>query len=162
MTDSFRLKGWHVLATLLGFFGAVIAANAVFVNFAVRSFPGQDVEKSYLQGLHFNDELAAKERQAALRWSARLEVAERAGDRAVIEIAIASSSGEPVSGLAVGGVLRRPASEKEDRKLEFSSVGSGRYRAEASGLAPGAYDLRLTARSVDDGEFKLAKRLLLK
>jgi nitrogen fixation protein FixH len=161
MSSGFRLKGWHVLASLLGFFGVITAANAIFITYAIRSFPGQQVEKSYLQGLRFNEEIAARERQTALGWSARVVEARTDGAVAMFEIVIVAGDGTALSGLQVSGELRRPASDREDQVLVFSDLGDGRYRVETSGLAAGAYDLSARAVSPRGEEFKFAKRLML-
>ncbi|MEO1305623.1 MAG: FixH family protein, partial [Pseudomonadota bacterium] len=64
------LKGWHVLLIMLGFFGIMFAVNGVFLYHAITSFPGEDIKKSYVQGLNYNDTLAVRAAQAELGWQA--------------------------------------------------------------------------------------------
>lgn len=160
MTGKFRLRGRHVLASLLGFFAVIMTANGIFLTYAIRSFPGQQVEKSYLQGLHFNEEIAAQRRQQELGWSAAVEARFEAGS-ATVEIALSDKEAAPLTNLVIRGELRRPASEREDRKLTFAASVSGLYRAEAMDLTPGAYDIFAVATSPAGDEFKIEKRIML-
>ncbi|MEL7028643.1 MAG: FixH family protein, partial [Pseudomonadota bacterium] len=112
MTERFQLKGWHVLAALLSFFGTVFAVNAVFVTQAVRTFPGEQVEKSYLQGLEYNKVLEERAAQTALGWTASLDRAEIADGGLRLAVRVTDANGAPVPGLQVNGVLRRPAAAR--------------------------------------------------
>lgn len=158
---SFKLNGRHVLAVLVGFFMTVIAANAIFITLAIKSFPGEQEKKSYLQGLAYNERIAEREAQAALGWSARLARSEIVGDEGVIELEFASANGAPVEGLALTGLLARPASRNSDAPLVFEEVEPGRYRATAPEISPGAWRLSAAATSARGEKFRLEKRLLL-
>ena len=49
-------------------FGVTIGVNATFITLAMRTHPGEDVPRSYYQGLNFNDTLAQRrERRRGLR-----------------------------------------------------------------------------------------------
>ncbi|MBY0568151.1 MAG: FixH family protein [Hyphomonadaceae bacterium] len=141
----FRVRGWHVLASMLVFFGAIIAVNVAFAVIAVRSFPGEDVRRSYLQGIHYNDTLAQRRAETAVGWTAVAALAERDG-APVLEISIQAPDGEPIRGATITGVLQRPATAREDRDLSFVEVGDGRYEAEPGALATGQWRLRAQAQ----------------
>ena len=51
------LKGWHVLAGFLVFFGVDIAVNTVFMVSAYRTFPGEISMTPYEDGIAFNASL---------------------------------------------------------------------------------------------------------
>lgn len=160
MTRSFRLKGWHVLTMLLSFFFLILTANLIFVTVAVRSFPGEQEKKSYLMGVAFNDRLDARAAQAALGWRAEIEAAALIEGRAAIDIAF-SAAAAPVSGLALTGVLARPADDEEDHELTFIELRPGLYRTSVDDVAPGAWKFVATAIGPDDEVFELEKRLIL-
>jgi nitrogen fixation protein FixH len=145
----FEIRGWHVLAALLGFFGAVIAVNAAFAVIAVQSFPGEDVRRSYLQGLQYNETLAERRAQAELGWQA-VAAFEAATDGPVLEVSLHTRDGVPVEGAAIEGDLQWPTDARLDRALAFEPVGGGRYVARLAGLAEGRWRVRATARR-DDG-----------
>ena len=152
-----ELKGVHVLAAMLLFFGAIIATNVAFSIVAIRSFPGEDERRSYLQGLRFNETLAQRSAQQALGWRATAGIEGR-GDMAVISVQIADRAGRPVSGLTLDGKLRRPATTRDDIEFVFRSVGNGVYSAEVRGLAAGGWTLHATA-SRGTEQFELERRL---
>ncbi len=150
---EFRLTGKHVLAALLGFFAMIFIANGIFLTVAVRSFPGEHVEKSYLQGLNYNDTLAEREAQAALGWRASIEEARLENGAAVIGVKFLDADAAPLSGLDLVSSLSRPASDESDQTLRFESVGRGLYRAVASDVGEGAWVLSVAAhRQHDDGD----------
>ena len=155
------LKGSHVLAIALAFLAVILAANAVFITLAIKTFPGQVVDKPYEQGLRFNEQIAAKSRQAALGWTADIDRATIVNGDAEIEIRFASSSGDPLHGLAIEGQLRRPAAKGEDKALVFESGSSGAYIAKVGGVEMGAWDLTVTATAQTGETFALKKRLIL-
>jgi nitrogen fixation protein FixH len=141
-----QLKGWHVLAAMLAFFAAIIAVNVGFAVVAIESFPGEDVRRSYLQGLNYNDALTERRRQADLGWQARARL-ENEG----LVVTLEDRDGRPLSGLTLSGDLRWPADERLDRRLDFAPDGEGRYVAALSDLRPGYWRLRAHAAAADGG-----------
>jgi nitrogen fixation protein FixH len=159
MKDAFILRGKHVLAILLGAFASVIAANAVFITLAVRTFPGEEEKKSYVQGLAYNARLAEREAQERLQWSVGIARLDRAGSQIEIELSFLSHDGRPLSGLMVKGALERPAAD-DVRKLEFRELAPGRYRASAANAGPGSWRLDAVATGPDSTIFRLEKKLV--
>ena len=133
-----ELKGWHVLLIMLGFFGVMFSVNGVFLFHAITSFPGEDIKKSYVQGLSFNDTLADRAAQAELGWSAEAGLIE---DRLVFRLQDAAST--PLSNQIVVGELRRLATNQEDRAISFQPRMRGEYVADPGTLAPGQWLLRV-------------------
>lgn len=142
---SRQVRGWHVLAALLAFFGAVIAVNVVFIAAAVRTFPGEDVRRSYLQGLKHNDTLAERRDQAALGWRASAVLVGGAED-AVLEVTLSERDEDPLDGVQLSGELQWPTDARLDRALDFRPAGAGRYVAALGQLPPGRWRLRAHAQ----------------
>lgn len=138
---DFVLKGWHVLTMLLTFFGVVIAMNVAFITLAVQSFPGEDVKRSYVQGLEYNKTLEARARQAALGWQADARFTGSALAPA-LSITFTDRSGAPVRDLTIEATLRRPTTDRHDITLTFTQDAPGVYRADLAALAAGAWKLR--------------------
>jgi nitrogen fixation protein FixH len=148
MTRAFELRGWHVLAMLLAFFGAVIAVNVTFITYALGSFPGEDVRRSYVQGLEYNDTLAERHAQAALGWRAAAALNARE-QGAVLEVTLRTRDGAPLEGAAVSGALQWPTTSEFDRELVFNPAGNGRYVAQLGELPTGRWRLRARAERGD-------------
>lgn len=134
-----ELKGWHVLLIMLGFFGVMFAVNGVFLYHAITSFPGEDVKKSYVQGLNYNDTLAARAAQAELGWTAEAGLVGRE-----LVFRLSDAEGQPLSNYAVIGEIRRRATQDADRALVFQATTSGEYRVDMEGLDSGQWDLRIS------------------
>jgi nitrogen fixation protein FixH len=157
-----EITGRHVLIGLLGFFGIMLLVNGIFVYFALSTFNGLENPNAYRDGLHYNQRIAAAERQAALGWSHRLAV----GEAGRLEVTIRDKAGEPVSGLAVNGDIRRPVGDGPAQPLVFDEVGSGIYAAKPAGLAAGNWIVSLDARGPRGGgeatAYRIKERLWLK
>lgn len=143
-TSGKELKGWHVLLIMLGFFGVMFAVNGVFLYHAITSFPGEDVKKSYVQGLHYNDTLAARAAQTERGWTAEAGLQ---GDQLLFRLQTAD--GAPVSNQAVIGELRRVASQGQDRAIVFRAAPGGEYYADAYDLDIGRWELRVRVLDAD-------------
>jgi nitrogen fixation protein FixH len=143
---GFILRGYHVLWALLAFFAAIIVVNVSFAVIAVKSFPGEDVRRSYLQGLNYNETLAERRAQAALGWRADAALSGGADD-VVVVIHVHTRDGAPLNDAALSGALRWPADARRDRELSFTRQGDGRYLARVGALPAGRW--RLRARAAD-------------
>jgi len=147
----FTLKGWHVLAMLVAFFGVIIAVNTVFVTLAFQTFRGEDERRSYMQGLAYNEVLDDRRAQAELGWVAAVNL-----EDGRVLAAIETSGGEPVRGLQLDGVLRHPADMSRDHALSFEEIRPGVYAAAAD---PGDGRWVLTARHEGEPPFELEREL---
>ena len=156
---EFRLKGWHVLTMLVAFFGVVFAVNGVFIYYALKTHPGDDVQDAYVAGVEYNRELAEKREQQKLGWQASLSVKAGARNGELIEVAFVDAKGEPVRGLRVNATLRSPVVASQDRPLKFVATGPGIFRADVNEPPAAQWDLLIEARN-DIGEvFRLRHRL---
>ncbi len=121
---TFRIKGWHVLAGFIAFFGLIIAVNAVFVIQATRSFPGESFERPYERGVRYNEKLQARRRADAEGWQASFT----RDDDFVVSIVNAQG---PVDGLEVDLVFKWAGQPDGDKKLRLTGIGDGQYQAGA-------------------------------
>jgi len=153
MTPGFRIKGWHVLAAMVAFFSVIIAVNTVFITLALRSFPGEDQRRSYVQGLEYNTVIEQRRQQEALGWSASTNLT---GDRVLIRIE--DAEGGPVMGLSLQGKLRHPTNLEFDHTLSFTEARPGVYSAPVTELTDGGWTLM--AHAIDeDTPFALEREL---
>ena len=156
-----EIKGIHVLAVLLAFFGVTIAVNVLLAVYAIGTFSGEDVSKPYVKGLEYNKTLAARAAAAALGWTAEIG-ATRDGADMIVSVRIAGRDGTPISGLAVEAQLRRPTDAALDRALTLEPVGGGLYRARVEEIAAGQWDVIARAAADDGRAFEAERRVVLK
>ncbi|BDW99324.1 FixH family protein [Maricaulis maris] len=148
------LRGWHVLVMIIAFFSVTIGVNATFITLALRTHPGEDVPRSYVQGLSYNDTLDRRRAQEALGWTARVNLVDRN-----ILVAIAAEDGAPISGLNLAGTLVHHADTSRDCPLVFAESRPGVY---AVALACGGRgDWRLEAHTVEGPPFEMVSELWL-
>lgn len=138
-TQPRPFTGRRMLFTVLGFFGVVIGANVALALFAIDSWTGLVVENSYVASQHFNEDLARARKQQALGWTSTLGYA--GGE---IRLRLAGRNGEPLPGMTVQAVLRRPTHEGEDRTLALVATGTGSYTA-AVALPAGTWNADVAA-----------------
>ncbi|MFI4976007.1 MAG: FixH family protein [Caulobacterales bacterium] len=152
----FVLKGWHVLAGLVAFFGADIAVNTVFMMDAYGSFPGETSVSPYEDGLAYDGALAQLRAQKAMGW--RIAAGpDRAGG---LQVQVVDRQGAPLSGLRISGQLERPATEIGQKTVTFRATAPGVYAASAGPLS-GAWDLTLTVLDAQGHKALADRRLLL-
>jgi len=157
-TSGRELKGWHVLLIMLGFFGVMFAVNGVFLYHAITSFPGEDVKKSYVQGLNYNDTLAERAAQAELGWTA--EAGMQSGQ---LVFRLRDADGAPLSNYAVIGEIRRKATHGADQAIIYQARPNGEYVADAGHLGPGQWSLRINVMDpqAETVLFKVNKAILV-
>ncbi|MEH6743238.1 FixH family protein [Hyphomonas sp.] len=130
-----KLTGWHVLWIMLGFFGLMFTVNGIFLYHAITSFPGEDVKKSYLQGLDYNSALEAKAAQELLGWNAAAGLYDEN-----LVFNLVDADGNPISARLVSVELRHPGSTTYDESVVLESYGSGDYVTSVSELPTGRWD----------------------
>jgi nitrogen fixation protein FixH len=158
--DPHALTGWHVLGMMLAFFAIVFTVNGVYVFDAISTHPGVVSEEPYRKGLHYNDRIAAAERQAATGWQDDLA----ANADGHLALSIRNASGVPVEGLVFTATIGRPSTEDFDRPVQFMAA-SGNYVADAGQLGSGTWLVTVEARqSAAQSEpiYRIRKRLWLK
>jgi nitrogen fixation protein FixH len=146
MTALFRgpITGPKAFGIFSSFFVVIIAVNVVMAYQAVHTFPGLEVDNSYVASQTFD---AEKRAQEALAWT----TAARIADGALI-LTIAGPDGTPVEGAAVHAVLARATTETADQDLDFVFNGTD-WRAPVA-VAPGQWHLRLSAVAPDGTPFE--------
>lgn len=149
------VRGWHVLVLIVLFFGVTIGVNATFITLAMRTHPGEDVPRSYYQGLNFNDTLALRREQAAMGWTARFNVVD--GE---LLVAVSDADGAPVSGLNLVGTLNHPTNTSRDCPLDFTEGRSGLYRVALPCSEAGQW--HLLAHNDGDAPFEMEHELWLR
>jgi len=150
----------HVLAGLFAFFGLMLAANGVFVYFAITTFSGLSTSNAYRKGLIYNETIAAFRAQQAEGWRAQV-----AFNGSLVRLEILDAEGLAVNGLEVLANLGRPASDAADRTLAFRGAGQGLYLAEAGVLEAGQWQLAAEARphgAADAAPYRIGARLWVK
>jgi nitrogen fixation protein FixH len=155
----FRFTGWHFLTCMVVFFGIDIAINVGFIVQSVRTFPGEVADDPYEAGIAYDHTLAREAVEARLGWTAALETPLAAPGGEALTARWSDKAGRPLTGLAVTGLLRRPATEQDNVTLRFTEVSAGAYRAIAP-VTSGAWDLDLTAAN-HRGDQRTAERRLI-
>ncbi len=140
------LTGRTVLLIAVAAFGVVIAANLAMLLAATGTFPGLVVKNSYVASQGWDRKTAA---QRALGWRA----AAWYGD-GTLRVTMTGRDGAPVTGLSVVAVVGRPASAREDVRLELAEGAEG-YAALLV-LAPGMWRVMITGADAEGGEFEAA------
>jgi nitrogen fixation protein FixH len=154
------LQGRHVLALFLAFFVLVFLVNGAMIYSAVSTHTGLVAREPYRKGLHYNERIAADERQARLGWTDTVALSR---DGRVV-VALADADGRPVAGLRAEVLIGRPSTDRQDTRLALREVEPGRYEARTEPLAAGSWLLALevrTDRAAADPVYRARRRLWL-
>jgi nitrogen fixation protein FixH len=127
------LTGRKVLAITLLFFGVILAANLTMLFAATGTFPGLVVKNSYVASQDWN---AKTDAQRALGWRAQAAYSQGA-----LRVVMSGPDGAPVTGLDVVAVVGRPASARDDVRLDLAEGAEG-YTAPLV-LEPGLWHISI-------------------
>jgi nitrogen fixation protein FixH len=133
-----EFTGRHMLFTMIGGFGIVMAVNFYMASLATSGFGGVIVENTYVASQKFNGWLDEAEKQDALGWNAQ---AVRTDDGHLV----LRTEGVPDLALA-SATIRRPLGDLEAGELAFSRMRDGTFRSTAP-LADGRWIVRLEITS---------------
>lgn len=167
MTDAqtppkpFRLTGWHVAAMFGGMFAIMLSVNIVFIVLALKTFSGE-TDHAYINGLRFNETLAANARQAELGWSMALGLERPTGGGAVLEARLSDKQGAPLTGAMMQGAIGRTTGTSEDQRLTFVETAPGIYRAAIDQLRPGRWRFEASAQIAGAPKFETETTLSLR
>ncbi len=134
-----ELTGKHVLAITVGAFAVIIGVNLVLAYKAVSTFPGLEVQNSYVASQGFNERKAAQE---ALGWT--LDPVYESGR---MSLAFLDRDGRPVEVEELSVLVGRTTAAKDDVWPAFTFSG-GVYAADVA-LNRGKWMIKVTARSAD-------------
>jgi len=138
------LTGKKVLLIAVASFGVIIAANLVLAVQAVRSFPGLEVQNSYIASQHFN---ADRDAQEALGWDLAAGL-----DGDTLVLTFTDAQGRPVEVASLDATLGRATHVRDDLAPEFT-YRAGVFTAPVD-LGPGNWNVRLVATAPDGTEFR--------
>ena len=145
MINPFRapITGPKFFAIIASFFVVIIGVNVVLAYQAIHTFPGLEVDNSYVASQTFDAERTA---QLALGWSVRADV-----HLGQLRLTITDGSGAPVQAASMDGIFGRPTSTQADQTPDFVFDGTGYYAPITAG--PGNWNLRLVAVAADGTAF---------
>ena len=138
-----ELTGRKVFAITAGAFAVIIGVNVFMAVKAVGTFPGLEVQNSYVASQTFEAERAAQER---LGWT--LGYRYEAGE---LILSFRDAAGQPVEARDISALIGRTTEAAEDRRPAFT-YRDGDFRAPVD-LAKGRWMVLLEARAEDGTRF---------
>lgn len=134
--------GWHMLALACSFFGVIIAVNVLLAYKAISTFPGLEVNDSYVASQTFDQEKAAQE---ALHWHLK-QGYDHAKDQLRLEFT--DAAGKPVTLKDIDVLVGRPTEAAQDQHPQMLQGADGAY-VSASSLPIGKWMLQIVAHAQD-------------
>jgi nitrogen fixation protein FixH len=135
------ITGVKFLGFMVGVFGLIIGVNLVLAFSAVDTFPGLEVDNSYVASQSFDADAKA---QRALGWTVTPSYDSK---ESALDLAFTNAKGEPVKVRSLTVLVGRPTESKDDVTPRFVIEG-GVYRAVAA-LHPGKWMMHVEAQAED-------------
>jgi len=149
-TSGGQFSGWHFLIVVIGAFTIILAANLTLAIFAVGSFPGLEVQNTYVASQTYD---SRRDAQSALGW--QVTIIHRDD---VLELTIVDRQGQPVIPASVSMWIGAAATARQDRDLVLQRRGHGFITDVA--LAPGNHLIHIDAMAKDGTIFTQRHRLV--
>lgn len=147
-----ELTGKHVLAITVSAFAVIIGVNVVLAVKAVSTFPGLEVDNSYVASQGFNERKAAQE---ALGWSLTPSY-----ENGRMTLAFHGADGLPVEVTDLQVLVGRTTETKYDTYPVFQRDGD--LYAVDMALGKGKWMVKVTATSADGTLFEQRSELFVK
>jgi nitrogen fixation protein FixH len=147
-----ELKGKHVLAITVSAFAVIIGVNLTLAFKAVSTFPGLEVDNSYVASQGFNARKAAQE---ALGWTMT-----PAYENGRMTLAFLGADGQPVEVNKLQVLVGRTTETTDDTFPAFTRDGD-LYAADVP-LHQGKWMVKVTATSPDGTLFEQRSELFVK
>ena len=141
-----ELTGKHVLGISVGAFSIIIAVNFLMAFKAVSTFPGLEVENSYVASQTWDADMAA---QKALGWKLAEDYDAKAGE---LRLTFTDATGTPVQLAGLNVLVGRPTEASDDQTPSFVRE-AGVYVARTT-LGPGKWMLHVEARAEDGTPYR--------
>lgn len=151
---------WIPLAFLAGFL-VVLGANIALVVLSLSSWSGLTTERSYAQGLAYNQALAAARAQEELGWQPELIVEGLETQIASVHFSLSDRDGWPVAAESVRLRFVRPTQSGLDVEIALARRGGSDFRGEVALPLPGVWDVYLLARK-GEVKYHMTERVVLK
>lgn len=127
----------------VGMFAVIIAVNGTMVSIALSSWTGLTTQNHYLEGLAYNQRLAAAEAQEALGWELALRSEAPGASRLAVAFDARDAAGEPLYADYLRVAFVRPTHEGHDFEVTLQPRGAGHFETDVEMPLPGVWDLRL-------------------
>lgn len=146
--------GRHMAMIIVAFFAVVVGVNVTMATLARWSWSGLVVRNTYVASQEFNGKVAAAREQAALGWSARLDLADGR-----VEVALVDAGGRAVPLESARLNLRSPATDREDSSVALTRDGDA-FAGKLS-LRDGAWVAEIVATAAGGREWHDTRRILI-
>ncbi|WP_376874580.1 FixH family protein [Albirhodobacter sp. R86504] len=138
------MTGFKVLMIAVAAFGIIISVNVFMAFKAISTFPGLEVDNSYVASQSFDADRAAQE---ALGWNVA-----QVYDGTRLTINILNDAGQPAPVASLEVLVGRKTSSREDQRLDLGFE-NGSFTAPVS-LGKGAWLMHVDATAEDGTRFK--------
>ena len=156
-----QITGKHVLLGLMAFFGVVFAVNGVFLTYAIKSFPGEAVEKSYLQGVNYNDTLQRRQTQTDLGWTAQLGMVTKSDGEKLLTARLFDNEKSLLSELSVTATATLADDSHSVQNFELIANTTGGYSAAIDDMEAGRWRFVLNASASTGERFEAMKTVVI-
>ena len=154
---GFTLKGRHVLAMLLLFFGTVFGVNFYMARVAIQTFSGLEADKPYQEGLKYNEVIAAAREQEDRNWTVDATI-DPLTDGILLNVRQRDGAGVATPGLSIRVTFLHPADRRRDVSVVLTPAGDGLFSAVVP-ISAGRWDVQIDAQKDSIHVFRSVNRM---
>lgn len=152
-----QITGRMVLFGFIAFFGVIAAVNAVFMYYALSTWPGLTTEDAYKKGIAYNSTLEEAAHQKQLGWQSAV-IFDQTGNLAV---SMTDKTGAPLSNAKVDVTLSRPLGSEVALNVTLEETALGQYAGQVETPAHGRWKADVTAHR-DNAVYRMRHEVMVK
>lgn len=156
--SSGRFWPWFVV----GLLGINVCVVLVTVYLATHDRGFAVVPDYYQKAIHWDDEVARRNAQERLGWTAAVHPGVELDGRRCVEIDLSDREGRPLAGARVGLTMFHNAAPGEAVEASLKELSPGRYAAPAALARDGLWTFRVrAAKGTDEALYSLEERVIV-
>lgn len=130
--SRFKLKGWHVLAILLVFFGIIFVVAGIFFYTATTTLRGLDRSNAYERGLAYEKDVIAAREQTERQWNVDIALSPDVDGSHKVTVSALDKEKQALAGLKAEMHLDYPTDSKRDMTVVLSETTPGIFTGKLS------------------------------
>ncbi len=157
-----KFTGKHALIWFVGFFLIIFTVNAIMATIAIGTWGGLETNNAYRKGIHYNEEIAAAEKQKESGWQVSLDHTPTSlvGDHLDVLVTWPKGDLPPES---ISALVTRAVTNAHDQEITLTKRGEDDiYTAPVTLPFYGQWDINILVKRNKNTIYQIKEKIFVK